>query len=145
MNYGTITSLELAPLIPFVWIGSLMTIAALLCAAAWSLRIGGSLIRILAFTLLSIYLLNPVMTQEKREPLQDVAVVIVDQTDSQKIGGRENDVSNIHKEIQDRLSEFENLEIITSYVQSPKAGNGSEDIGTALFENLKETLKSVIS
>ncbi|MBE7635536.1 hypothetical protein GUA87_01670 [Sneathiella sp. P13V-1] len=143
MNYGTITSLELAPLIPIVWIGLLMGVAALLCAAAWWLRIGGSLMRILAFGLLSIYLLKPVMTQEKRDPLQDVAIVIVDKTDSQKIGGREDDVSKTHQEIHNRLSEFENLEIITSYVQNPKAGSGAEDIGTALFENLKETLKSV--
>ncbi len=143
MNFGSFTSLEFAPVMPLLWIGVLMVVAALLCGAAWWARINGSFVRFLAFLFLGAYLLNPVMTQETREPLRDVAIVIVDETDSQKIGGRAEETARIHKEIQARLSDFDNLEIITTYVQSPNAKESTEDTGTAIFTSLRETLKSV--
>ena len=74
-------------------------------------RARGALLRGLALIALALALLNPVIRHEDREPLSDVAVLVVDKSLSQAIGNRSERTDDAVKKISDAVSELRQTEI----------------------------------
>jgi hypothetical protein len=89
---------------------------------------------------LALALLNPVIRDEDREPLTDIAVVVVDKSLSQTIGNRTRRTDDVAGQISDGIGKLPNTELRTVTVQS---SDGNEEEGTQAFEALNSALADI--
>jgi hypothetical protein len=133
-------SFELSPLIPAPLAYLMIAAAAVPLLLALIVRARGALLRALALVALALALLNPVIRHEDREPLSDVAVLVVDKSLSQAIGNRTERTDDAVKKLSDAVSKLRQTEIRTVTVQSAE---GKEQEGTRAFEALNSVLADI--
>jgi hypothetical protein len=133
-------SFELSPLIPAPLAYLLIAAAAVPLLLALIIRARGALLRALALAALALALLNPVIRQEDREPLSDVAVLVVDKSLSQAIGNRTGRTDDAVTKISNAVAKLRQTEIRTVTVQSAE---GKEQDGTRAFEALNSVLADI--
>ncbi len=107
MNYTLVFSPLLAEW--QLWLLGLACVTVAL-AAIWRRPVSG-LLRALALGLLFLALLNPRLKQEQRDPLGNIALVVVDRSDSQKITGRDVLTQKLEKQLRKKLKSVKNLEV----------------------------------
>jgi len=133
----TAADIAFAPLLPWALLGPLFGLAALVLLAATLRRARGAGWRWLAAATLALALLNPSLVQEEREPIRDVAVVVVDESPSQATGERAARADAALADLRERLAGFEDLD-----VRVVRAGG--EDIEeTRLFDALESAVADV--
>jgi len=101
----------------------------------------GTVLRALSYALLLLAIANPHLKQEDREPLNDVLAVVVDDTQSQSIAGRDPRTEAVRKELEDRLKVFPNLDV--RWIHSTSTASDSDRDGTMLFTDLAKGLADV--
>ncbi len=124
----------------FFWTAIALT--ALGCLLLIWRRSRGFAIRCLALILLALGLANPNLRQEEREPLGNIVVVMVDESASQRIGGRAERTALIRDQLAARFSSFSNLEV--RWITSTRKTDDSRD-GTTLFSDLNRGLEGLPS
>ena len=133
--------LAFAPLLPWTFIALLGVPAAVLLAIA-AVRGGrGVGLRAAALAVLVLALTNPRAVRENREPRPDVAVVVVDQSDSQAVGGRAAQREAALDTVRGALSRFDDLEL--KIVRTGDASDDDAERGTRLFAALAQTLAQI--
>jgi len=136
------TSIALAPLLPWALLGPLLGVALLVVLVAAFRRARGVALRLLAVLVLALALMNPSLVQEKREPIKDVAVVVVDDSPSQAIGNRRVRAEQALAALTERLKAFDDLEL-----RVVRAGDGAGEAGaineTHLFDALNRAMADV--
>ena len=134
-------SIEFLPFVSWPVIWALAAFGVVLFALLlWRAR-RGALLRALAYAMLLLAIANPHLKQEDREPLNDVLAVVVDDTQSQAIAGRDPRTEAIRKDLEERLKTFPNLDIRWIHSTST-SGDGDRD-GTMLFTDLAKGLADV--
>ncbi|MGH6875033.1 MAG: hypothetical protein ACREDW_08435, partial [Aestuariivirgaceae bacterium] len=133
-------SVELSPLIPSPLAYLLIAAAAGPLLLALFARARGALLRSLALVALALALLNPVVRHEDREPLSDVAVLVVDRSLSQAIGNRMQRTDDAVKKISEAVTKLRETELRTITVQSAE---GKEQEGTRAFDALNAVLADI--
>src|SRR5579864_2395545 len=138
---GGAFSLAAAPLLPW-WLIALFAGAALVMLAPgiWR-RARGIAWRGAALTMLLAILVNPSLIEEKRSPLRDVAVVIVDESPSQEIGHRQEASEAALAALTERLRHEPDLDLRVIRTGKPQPGSG--DDGTKLFTALSRTMSDI--
>jgi hypothetical protein len=91
--------------------------------------------------MLLLAIANPHLKQEDREPLNDVLAVVVDDTQSQTIAGRDPRTDAIRKDLEDRLKVFPNLDV--RWIHSASTAGDADRDGTMLFTDLAKGLADV--
>jgi uncharacterized membrane protein len=129
-----------APHIPPALLGVLIGAALLFTLYGFAIGARGTWARGLAFAALILALANPLMVQENREPLSDVAVIVVDHSQSMAIGTRHADADKAAAALKAKLKREPNLEVRMVSVTTNPAG---EDTGTQLFTALNAALADV--
>ncbi len=131
---------EFYPLLPMPIFWGVAAIAALISIIFLLQRRRGALIRCLALSLLIMALANPNLRQEERESLSNIALVVVDESASQKIAGRSERTKALREALAAKLAKIPNLEIrwVTS---SHRADDDKE--GTTLFADLNRGLSGI--
>ncbi len=125
-------SLTLAPLLPIPLIAGLGVAGlAMLVIFLVSRQYRILQLRALALGCLVMALLNPTANWEDRETLQNVAIVVSDKSDSQKLGNRAEDTESVTAQVVSRIKALGNLEVRLVEVAHNTAG---EDKGTQLFQ-----------
>ena len=127
---------------PLVPIGLILALAVpgvvLLAYSAWR-RARGAPLRTVALAVLVVALLNPTVRSEEREPVADVAAIVVDRSQSQDIGARPQETEAALRRITERLAAQDGIE-----ARIVEARNDAHDeSGTALFRALEEALSDV--
>ena len=136
------TTIEFAPLLPWIALIALGVAAALLAGIGLYVRANGALWRTLAFAVLILTLMNPSLIAEEREPLKDVAVVIVDDSPSQGISERRAQVASALEAIRTAAEKHGNsLEL--RVVKVGQDGLAAADQGTRLIAPLSRALSDV--
>ncbi|MEE9272558.1 MAG: hypothetical protein V3U57_04745 [Robiginitomaculum sp.] len=116
------SSFAIDPLLP-IWVITALTVLTLIAAGFGQWRGLKSLIlRSIAALILCGALLNPQKLLQERTPLPDIALVLVDQTQSMQIGSREHVAKIIADTVRKKIGALENLEIITVPVMSGDDG-----------------------
>ncbi len=135
-------SIEFLPFVPVPYLVG-ATIIALLIALVliWRGR-RGALLRAASLALLIVALANPNFKEEEREPLSNIAVVVVDKSASQRIAGREQRTAAIRTELAKRFGSLDHLEV--RWVES-SGGASSAAEETTLFADLDRALSDVPS
>ena len=104
-------SIAIAPMLPWTVLGPLFFMAFAIVLYGAIRRAKGTALRALVMAALAAALINPSLVQEEREPIPDVAVVIVDESPSQAIGSRGGRADRALDEIVASLSEMENIDL----------------------------------
>jgi hypothetical protein len=134
-------SIEFLPFVSWPVIWALAALGVVLFALLlWRAR-RGALLRALAYAMLLLAIANPHLKQEDREPLNDVLAVVVDDTQSQTIAGRDPRTEAIRKDLEERLKAFPNLDV--RWIHSASTASDADRDGTMLFTDLAKGLADV--
>jgi len=133
VNFG----IAFAPLVPeyVVWGG--LVLAIVISILLLLARSRGALIRAVALVLMVLALANPVVIREQRQPLDDVAVLLVDRSPSQTVGERPQQLDQALAKLRAELKQIDGLEV----VEATSSGDGKG--GTRLFATLGTTLPEI--
>jgi len=135
-------SIVVNPLLPWEWLIPLFAVAALVALLGLVRRARGALLRFLALAVLALALVNPSLVHEKREPIKDVAVVVVDESPSQNVGERKARAERALAELTDKLKRFDDLEV--RVVRAGSGESGASAINeTRLFDALNRAMADV--
>jgi hypothetical protein len=132
-------SLAVEPLLPAWLVVSAGLLAVALIVPGLLRRQRGSWFRAAAAAVLSLALLDPVALREEREPLPTVVALVVDESGSQRLDGRDAMTERARAELEARLGEFRSIEVRTIRAGLP---GGMVD-GTTLFGPLAAGLSDV--
>ncbi len=133
-------TIEFLPFLPIPYLVAMGLVALVVTAALiWRGR-RGTLLRVASLALLILALANPNLKEEEREKLSNIAVVMVDQSASQRIAGREARTAAIRSQLATRFGTLEQLEI--RWVES-SGGTSSSAEETTLFADLNRALADI--
>ncbi|MDI3305574.1 MAG: hypothetical protein QJR07_00605 [Acetobacteraceae bacterium] len=132
-----LAGIDFAPVLP-VWLIATLGVLALLALlpALWR-RARGAPLRALVFSLLLLALGNPRLVNETREVRPDVALLVVDHSDSARIDRRAAGIEAARAAIEARAAKLPDLELRT--VEVPEAGKQ----GTRLFSAMELALAEI--
>ncbi|GJE62314.1 hypothetical protein [Methylobacterium trifolii] len=132
-------SLSFTPLLPWPVLAGLGVLVLLFIVLAFLARGRTAALRALVLALVLAALANPALVREDREPVKDVAAVIVDRSGSQALGDRPAVTDRVRAELQRRFGALTNIE--PRFIDVPDAREG--DDGTKLFTALGQALADV--
>jgi len=136
------TALAFAPLFPWPVLAALAALAVLALLPGVLVAARGTGYRLLAAAAILLTLANPSLVEEEREPLKDVAAVVVDDTPSQSVGARRTQVEEALAAIRERLAADEdNLDVRVLTLRHDSVAAAEE--GTRLVEPLMRLLADV--
>jgi hypothetical protein len=144
----TLAGLDFAPVIP-LWLLVALAVLALAALAPALIRIGanaegkrrlvparGALLRLAAFAALVLALANPRLVEETRETRPDVALLVLDRSDSATLGPRAAQIEAARAALDARAKRLPELELRT--VEVPEGGNQGTRLWTAMERALAE-------
>ncbi len=133
-------SIEFVPLLPWPMIAGFaaLALAFILIAIVKGLR--GATLRTATAALLVATLSNPTIRQEARQPLNDIAVLVIDQTQSQVLAGRIAQTEKAVSDVKQRIAQLPNTELRVVTVTS---GLVTEGGGTKLFAALNRAVADI--
>jgi len=134
-------SLSFEPLLSWGWIAAILVPVLLLVAAGLFLRQRGAMLRLAALAALALALVNPVLLDEQRDPLQSVVAVVVDRSQSQDIGDRSETTDQALAELQQRLARFAQFDV--RVVEAGRADAADDRTQTRLFGALEGAFRDV--
>jgi hypothetical protein len=140
MSGGAFT-IAFAPLLPWAAIASLCGACVLVLGFGILRRARGLLWRTIACVILLAALVNPSVVEEQRAPQRDIAIVIVDESPSQRIGDRQQATEAALAALKDRLARERDLDLRVVRAGKPQPGAG--DDGTRLFAALDRAMSDV--
>jgi hypothetical protein len=134
------TRLAFAPLIPMPLLTALAVIALLITLYALFTRARGGLARGLAFAVLLFALSGPLLVREKHAPLDDVAVIVTDRSQSMSVGRRAAQAESARQQVKKLLAAQPGLVVRETSVTTTTTG---ENNGTQAFAALNAALADV--
>ncbi len=134
-------SLVFSPHVPLPALLAVAAIALIVVVPGLIRRMRGAWLRAIAAAALIAALANPVLLNEEREPLSTVVAVMIDQSASQALDGRDETTAAAADALAVRLAEFNGIEVRT--VEAGGAVGGVPVDGTELFGPLASALADV--
>jgi len=135
------TGITFAPLVPLPLIAILGAIGLALVIYGIAKRARGALLRALPIAALLVVLAEPKLVSENQQPLKDIAVVVVDDSDSQKLGQREARASKAVEKITADLAAAGDIEVRTIRAGRNDQTGGQD--GTRLFGALTAEMNDI--
>lgn len=134
---NTLSTITLSPMLPWSWLAGLAALALAVWAVALARGTRGTWLRLVPLVALLLALLDPRLVTEDRRPLPEIALVVVDDSASQRIGDRQAQTEAALAELRDKLARQPNLEVRVERV------GGSGDDGTRLFSAAERAVADV--
>jgi hypothetical protein len=134
-------SLVFSPVLPAVVVAVVGVVLLALIVPGLLRRSRGAWLRAVAALALLLALTNPVLLNEDREPLSTIVALVVDQSASQSLDGRDKTTAAAEAALKDRLAAFHNIEVRTVEAGGPNGGPPVD--GTQLFGPLATALADV--
>ena len=128
------------PLIPWAAIAAGGAVALILVLLSLRARARGTLWRVVVLGALLAALANPLLVQEERRFLPDIALVVVDKSDSQSIGQRPQQLDAARGNLMRRLAQMDRLEVREVTLNGGSTDNGG---GTRLIETMNNALTDI--
>ncbi len=132
--------LEFAPLIawPIIWVFAGLTLAAFILMLIK--RIRGAVLRGLTAAIILATLANPTLRQDERQPLTDIVLAVVDESQSQSIGKRTEQTQKALADLKARVAQMGNTELRVVNITSGIAANAD---GTRIFTALNRAVADI--
>src|SRR5215472_7593670 len=138
---GSGYTLAAAPLLPWSAIAALATVCAFVTGFGILRRARGLPWRAIALLILLAALVNPSVVEDRRSPQRDIAIIVVDESPSQRVGDRQRATEAALAALKDRLSRERDLDLRVIRAGKPQPGAG--DDGTRLFTALNRAMSDV--
>jgi hypothetical protein len=133
-------SVDFAPHVPMPLFWTGVGLAAALTILSFVLRARGAWARALVFAALLFVLADPLIVNETHTPLNDVAAIVIDRSQSMGVGERRAQADAALAAVKKELAGDKTLEVRESVVTTTATG---EDNGTQLFAGLNAALADV--
>ena len=133
--------IDFFPLVPWPFVAVFGVLGAVLVAIAVWRRSRGTVLRAAGLAILVLVLLNPGVARESRTPQPDIAVIVVDESASQKIGDRKAQTEKALDQARAALAKHPDLEVKVVRPGGSALEAGEE--GTRLFSALEQGLADV--
>lgn len=145
MSLATIGAYSIAasPLLPWSVIFGFIAVTGLALIFGAFRRARGTLWRLAASAILVLILLDPSLIKEQRLPQKDVAVVVVDDSPSMRIGQRREYAAEALAAVKRQLRSFKNLDTRIVHAGAPTLDAPLADRGTQLYTALSRALADV--
>ena len=144
MNMSSAVSVAFDPLLSWTLLAVLGGIGVVLVLLGLRAGARGTLWRLGAIAVVLAALANPALVEEKRKPIADVALVVVDDSDSMAIGDRRAQVQAARETLKRKLGQQEGLEVRETVLPPAHIQLGSERPGgTRLIEAMRSALVDV--
>lgn len=130
------------PLLPTALLLGLGAAAFVVFVLGLFRRARGSWLRAAFITVGLLALCNPSLIDEERQPLNDVAVAVIDDSPSMAIGDRRKRAEAAETALREKAAKLPNLELRVVRAGGPKSDQGEElnDDGARLFEAAEKAL-----
>ena len=137
-------SVAFDPLLPWWVLAVLSAIGLVLIALSLAARARGTFWRLGTLAVVLLALANPSLIEEQRKPIADVALVVIDDSDSMSIGERRTQVQAAREALKRKLSQQEGLEVREAVLPPSRIQLGSKRPGgTRLIETMRSALVEV--
>jgi hypothetical protein len=123
------------PLLPWASLWAGMLLGLLFIAIATWRGLSGWWLRGLAFAVLLLAIANPSLQTEDRDPLTDIVILLVDESASQRISGRPDQVTQAIDEITAEIERLPNAEL-----RVVRLSDSDDDQGTLLMDALTKAM-----
>jgi hypothetical protein len=144
MNATSAVSVAFDPLLPWWTLAVLGGAGLVLVLLGMSARARGTLLRLGSLIVVLAALTNPMLVEEQRKPIADVALIVTDDSDSMAIGERRQQVQAAKESLKKRLGQQEGLEVREANLPPSHIQLGSERPGgTRLIETMRSALVDV--
>jgi len=144
MNPTSAVSVAFDPLLPWEVLAALGVVGLVLVGLSFAARARGSFLRLGAMAVVLLALANPALIEEQRKPIADVALVVVDDSDSMAIGERRQQVQAARDALKKKLAQQEGLEVREAVLPPAHIQVGSERPGgTRLIDTMRSALVEV--
>jgi hypothetical protein len=138
----SVTSIQFSPLLPWLAILLLAGAALLTFLPGILFQARGTGWRMLAVSAILLALANPSLVEEEREPLKDVAAIVIDESPSQSIGERKQRMAEALENIRAELGKYEDTLDVRELTLRHKT-IAAADEGTRAVEPLTGLLADV--
>ncbi len=133
----TFTGIIFSPALPWGLLAALAAAGLLIGGYGVLRRARGAVVRLIPLAALVLALANPQWVTEKRDPLTDVAVIAVDDTLSQQLGGRRGEADAALESLLQATAPMGDLETRVVRIDGGAAG------GTRVADTLREAFADV--
>ncbi|MBV1864491.1 MAG: hypothetical protein KUG74_08630 [Rhodobacteraceae bacterium] len=140
------TLISFSPLLPLAALWALLAVSILVVLLAIWRGLPGWWLRALAFAVLLLALVNPVLRQLDRDPLSDIVFIVVDRTESQSVSVRPAQIDRAVQHLLGEIDGLENFEYRRIVVENDPAQNDSGSmVMTALAKAASEVAENRIA
>jgi len=144
VNPTSAVSVAFDPLLSWEILAGLGAIGLVLIALSLAARARGTLWRLGTLAVVLAALANPSLIEEQRKPIADVALVVVDDSDSMAIGERRTQVQAAREALKRKLGQQDGLEVREAILPPSRIQLGSQRPGgTRLIETMRSALVEV--
>lgn len=144
MNTTSAVSIAFDPLLPWTVLAGLGAIGLLLVALGLRAGARGTIWRLGSLVVVMAALANPSLIEEQRKPIADVALVVVDDSDSMAIGERRQQVQAAREALKRKLGQQDGLEVREAVLPPSQIQLGSERPGgTRLIDTMRSALVEI--
>jgi hypothetical protein len=144
MTPTSAVSIAFDPLLPWTALAVLGGVGLVLVLLGLRAGARGTIWRLGSMAVILAALANPALIEEQRKPIADVALVVVDDSDSMAIGERRQQVQAARESLKRKLGQQEGLEIREIVLPPAHIQLGSERPGgTRLIETMRSALVEV--
>jgi len=141
MNMTSAVSVAFDPLLPWTVLAVLGAIGLVLVLLGLRAGARGTIWRLGSLVVVLAALANPSLIEEQRKPIADVALVVVDDSDSMAIGERRQQVQAARESLKRKLGQQEGLEVREVVLPPSQIQLGSERPGgTRLIDAMRSGL-----
>ncbi len=136
-------TVNFAPMFPWPVLGAVAGLALIIAAYGVVRGARGMLWRTIAIAALWLALANPVLVEEERTPINDVAAVVVDASASQKVAQRPAQTEAALAHVRARLASMKHLDVRVIRAGAPSERAGAPVDGTRIFDRLGRALANI--
>lgn len=140
---ANVFSIAFSPLLPVAWLIALAVLALIGVVFGLARKARGIWWRALALGVLLLALFNPSLKDEQREPVTDIALVVIDDSPSQNIGDRRARSETALNELREKLAAVPDLETRVIRAEPMAGSRAAPADGTHLFEAINRSLADV--
>ena len=141
MNMTSAVSVAFDPLLPWTVLAVLGAIGLVLVLLGLRAGARGTIWRMGSLVVVLAALANPSLIEEQRKPIADVALVVVDDSDSMAIGERRQQVQTARETLKRKLGQQDGLEVREVVLPPSQIQLGSERPGgTRLIDAMRSAL-----
>jgi hypothetical protein len=144
MNPSTAVSIAFDPLLPWSVLATLGAVGLVLVLLGLRAGARGTIWRLGSVLVILAALANPALLEEQRKPIADVALVVVDDSDSMALGERRQQVQAARETLKRKLGQQDGLEVREVVLPPAHIQLGSERPGgTRLIDTMRSALVEV--